>query len=92
MWVSRVPIKKTLFPATAHPGYKRSMSIPDFSHAEWRKSRHSGSNGCVEVASKEGMIAVRDSKDPAGAILVFRPDEWDAFVAGVLDGEFRLTS
>jgi hypothetical protein len=33
---------------------------------------------------------MRDAKDPDGAKLVFTPDEWDAFVLGVKDGEFDL--
>lgn len=32
--------------------------------------------------------AVRDSKDPAGAALVFTTAEWGAFTAGVRAGEF----
>jgi Domain of unknown function (DUF397) len=60
-------------------------------HADWRKSSHSGDNGgaCVEVARNlPGAVAVRDSKDPEGPKLVFTPDEWRAFAAGVRDGEF----
>ena len=59
--------------------------------ADWRKSSHSGDNGgnCVEVARNlPGAVAVRDSKDPEGPKLVFAPDEWRAFAAGVRDGEF----
>lgn len=59
----------------------------DLSNATWRKSRHSASNGCVEVAFVDGQVAVRDSKDRQGPVLVFTPVEWDAFVAGVRDGE-----
>lgn len=59
----------------------------DLTDAVWRKSRHSASNGCVEVAFVEGHVAVRDSKDRLGPVLVFTPVEWDAFVAGVRDGE-----
>ena len=29
------------------------------------------------------LVALRDSKDPAGPALVFTPDEWQAFIAGV---------
>ncbi|GAA1848963.1 DUF397 domain-containing protein [Actinomadura bangladeshensis] len=38
----------------------------------WRKSRLSGSDGgsCVELASLRGGVAVRDSKDPDGAVLL----------------------
>jgi hypothetical protein len=59
---------------------------------EWRKSSRSGSTtNCVEVAaSPPGVVAVRDSKDPDGAKLIFTPAEWDAFTAGVRAGEFDL--
>ena len=59
--------------------------------ADWRKSSHSGDNGgaCVEVARNlPGAVAVRDSKDPEGPKLVFTPDEWRAFAAGVRAGQF----
>lgn len=41
----------------------------------WRKSSLSGSDGgsCVELAGTEGLVAVRDSKDPEGPILLVRP-------------------
>jgi hypothetical protein len=42
------------------------------------------------VAVVDRVIAVRDSKDRSGPVLRFRPDEWEAFVAGVRDGEFDL--
>jgi hypothetical protein len=35
------------------------------------------------------MVGVRDSKNPTGPALVFTPGEWDAFTAGVVDGEFK---
>ena len=67
------------------------MDMPDLSRAEWRKSTYSANGSCVEVARNlPGIIAVRDSKDPAGPALVFTPAEWDAFTAGVLAGEFDL--
>jgi hypothetical protein len=57
--------------------------------ANWHKSSHSGNNGCVEVAyGGDDRVAVRDSKDPSGPILLFTPKEWRAFLAGVRDGEF----
>lgn len=61
----------------------------DLSAAVWVKSTHSVSNGCVEVAFVEGQIAVRDSKNRDGAVLVFTPREWDAFISGVAGGQFR---
>ncbi|GAA2269586.1 DUF397 domain-containing protein [Actinomadura luteofluorescens] len=38
----------------------------------WRKSTHSGSNAaeCVELAGAVGVVAVRDSKDPDGPVLL----------------------
>lgn len=56
----------------------------------WRKSRYSGSQGnCVEVAPLPlGNVAVRDSKDPTGPALAFKPEEWAKFIEGVKDNEF----
>jgi hypothetical protein len=55
----------------------------DLTGAHWRKSTRSGDNGgnCVEVADNlPDVVAVRDSKDPAGAALTFSPDSWTAFI------------
>ncbi|MGC9667469.1 DUF397 domain-containing protein [Planosporangium sp. 12N6] len=63
----------------------------DISGARWRKSSRSGGNGgdCVEVADNlPGVVAVRDSKNPAGPALVLTPAAWSAFVAGVKRGDF----
>ena len=60
----------------------------DLNHADWRKSSYSGTNGgnCVEVARNlPGIVAVRDSKDPAGPALAFTPADWEAFTAGLKD-------
>jgi hypothetical protein len=62
--------------------------MDDFSAAEWRKSSRSHDNGCVEAAFVRGKIALRDSKDPNGPVLVFSTQEWAAFLSGVRDGEF----
>jgi hypothetical protein len=64
----------------------------DLSLANWRKSSRSGPNcdNCVEVAFIDQAIAVRDSKNPTGPVLIFTADEWDAFVGGTKDGEFDL--
>jgi hypothetical protein len=45
----------------------------DLSNATWRKASRSGENGgnCVELADAAGaMVAVRDSKDPDGPVLL----------------------
>ncbi|XVQ10516.1 DUF397 domain-containing protein [Spirillospora sp. CA-255316] len=47
----------------------------DLTNAKWRKSSYSGSNGgnCVELAGRAGAVAVRDSKDPDGPVLLLTP-------------------
>lgn len=57
---------------------------------EWVKSSLSFANGnCVEVASLPGNeIGVRNSRDAGGAVLRFTPEEWQAFLGGVRNGEF----
>ncbi|MEU1123759.1 DUF397 domain-containing protein [Streptomyces sp. NPDC005899] len=54
--------------------------------ATWRTSSYSGSTGgdCVEVADGcSASVPVRDSKDPAGPVLVLGADAWQAFVDGL---------
>jgi hypothetical protein len=62
----------------------------DLSHATWRKSTFSNSNGCVEVAFLDSRIAVRDSKRTDSPVLLFTAVEWEAFIAGVRAKEFDL--
>ncbi|MET8871786.1 DUF397 domain-containing protein [Nocardia sp. NPDC004604] len=63
----------------------------DLPEAKWFKSGRSASGkDCVEVAHlAEGMVGVRDSTNPTGPALVFTPSEWDAFTAGIHNGEFN---
>jgi hypothetical protein len=65
------------------------MQKPDLGRARWRKSRRSSANGqCLEVAQLDDAVAVRDSKDRTGPVLVFEAAAWAAFIAGAKDGEF----
>ncbi|WP_442791428.1 DUF397 domain-containing protein [Micromonospora sp. NBC_01813] len=54
----------------------------EFADATWRKSSRSNDQGdCVEVADGlGGVVGVRDSKDPAGPVLVISPANWSAFI------------
>jgi hypothetical protein len=57
----------------------------------WLKAEYSTVNGqCVEIASTtdKDKIAIRDSKDPDGPILVYTPIEFSAFLDGARNGEF----
>jgi hypothetical protein len=68
------------------------VDAPDLHLAAWRKSTYSAnSSTCVEVArGLSGTVGVRDSKDPDGPALVFRPEGWEAFTHGVKTGAFDL--
>ena len=61
----------------------------------WRKSsRSSGTQegGCVEVASINRAIAVRDSKEPDGPRLRFETYEWGTFLGAIKADGFQLPS
>ncbi|MEH1016896.1 DUF397 domain-containing protein [Micromonospora sp. CPCC 206060] len=61
--------------------------MTELSRAAWRKSSRSGNNGCVEVATDlPGLVAVRDSKDPAGPVLAVDPAAWRHFLAATRAG------
>ncbi|MEW2380888.1 DUF397 domain-containing protein [Micromonospora sp. NPDC047707] len=52
----------------------------ELARAGWRKSSHSGDEGaCVEIATLPRVVGVRDSKDPAGPVLLFPPHAWASF-------------
>lgn len=48
----------------------------------WRRSSHSNTQGnqCVEVAAFGDRIALRDSKNPDGPVLLFSRTEWKEFI------------
>lgn len=60
---------------------------------KWKKSTRSngtGGSNCVEVtANPAGTVYVRNSRERR-VITAFTPAEWEAFIAGVKDGEFDL--
>ncbi|HSX00950.1 MAG TPA: DUF397 domain-containing protein [Candidatus Saccharimonas sp.] len=69
---------------------KITLTPEQLTGAQWVKSWSSGpwTDNCVEVARVADVVAVRDSKDPAGPVLAFTQPEWDAFVAGAKTGQF----
>jgi Domain of unknown function (DUF397) len=66
------------------------MLAAELGDVRWMKSQHSNPNGaCVEVAAlPNGEIAMRNSRFPAGAVLLYTQAEITAFLAGAKDGEF----
>ncbi len=63
----------------------------NLANAKWFKSSDSGPSDCVEVAFVDNLVAVRDSKNQRGEVLVFTPKEWQAFLKGVRQNEFDLS-
>jgi hypothetical protein len=62
----------------------------DLSRLEWRKSTHSQLSGCVEVAFVDGQVAMRDSKDRRGPVLIFSLSEWQDLIRRVRSEEIEL--
>ncbi|MGC4894132.1 DUF397 domain-containing protein [Micromonospora sp. DT31] len=61
------------------------------SGAAWRKSTRSQTSNCVEVAPLHAGptgVALRDSKDPSGPVLLFDRAGWLGFLAGAKTGRF----
>jgi hypothetical protein len=71
------------------PGFEGTSQV-------WVKSSYSGGDGgnCIEWApthaAVNGLVPVRDSKNPEGPSLGFTPDAWTAFVSAVRNDEFRV--
>ncbi|MDX3574333.1 DUF397 domain-containing protein [Streptomyces sp. ID05-47C] len=78
---------------TAPPGNVPSSSdppgLPQQRDLRWLRSSYStGANNCVETARPAsgpwaGLLAVRDSKNPAGPALLFSPESWTDFTAAL---------
>ncbi|MFE6691409.1 DUF397 domain-containing protein [Streptomyces sp. NPDC057743] len=67
------------------------MRAIDLSHATWRKSSYSNTDGgeCVEVSQNHpALVPVRDSKAPHGPALVFEAGAWDSFLTAVKGGSW----
>lgn len=62
----------------------------DLNGAVWRKSGRSNADGtCVEVADNlTALVAVRDSTDVNGPMLIFAPATWSEFVRSVKADSF----
>ncbi|MEH0935615.1 DUF397 domain-containing protein [Micromonospora psammae] len=61
--------------------------------APWRKSTRSQTSNCVEVAplgTGPAAVALRDSKDPSGPVLLFNRAGWLGFITGARNGQFDL--
>jgi hypothetical protein len=54
----------------------------------WRVARDCDGGNCIQVAPSAGMILIGDTKNPDGPVLSYTRAEWDAFVAGIRQGDF----
>jgi hypothetical protein len=55
----------------------------------WRKAARSVNNGqCVEVASADAAVMVRDSVDPSGRVVGYPTHTWQAFLVTTKTGTF----
>jgi Domain of unknown function (DUF397) len=52
----------------------------------WRKASWCASRECVEVAGRDGVILVRDSAQPRGAVLECTATEWRSLIAVIKAG------
>jgi hypothetical protein len=56
----------------------------DLTSAAWCKSSYSsGGANCVEVAFLNNTVAIRDSKNPDGPVLLFTSKQHEAFIQGL---------
>lgn len=66
---------------------------PQGEQLRWRKSSYSSeSANCVEVALVPDGLAVRDSKNPTGAVLLYGRATWRHFIQDVAQGSFDRPS
>ena len=49
----------------------------------WRKASHSNGTNCAEAASCRHGVAVRDTADRGGPVLVFGAEAWRAFLSSL---------
>jgi hypothetical protein len=71
-------------------GADKSIQVNEAITSTWRKSTRSIANGqCVEAARlTDDHLALRDSIDKSGPMIVFTRMEWRAFLNGIKSGGF----
>ena len=61
--------------------------------APWRTSTRSQMSNCVQMAAlgpEQSTVALRDSKDRDGAVLLFGRTQWQAFIVATKRGRYDL--
>lgn len=63
----------------------------DRKQLSWRKSRQTQANGqFVEVARIGPRLAVRDSRDPQGGVVILGKNQWSIFIHNTKTGTHDL--
>lgn len=77
--------------STADPGKEATAPSHVHNFLTWRRSTFSGGTNCVEVATAEGTIYIRDFKSPGdGQILATSRSSWQALLNSIRAGELNL--
>jgi hypothetical protein len=60
-------------------------SAGDWATVPFRKASHSSTNGgqCVEVGTRPGLVAVRDSKSPESGLVELPAPTWRTFLSAL---------
>lgn len=58
---------------------------------DWRKASWSVANGqCVEIASAQAAVVVRDSVNASGPVVTYPVDAWRTFLANARVGAYDV--
>lgn len=74
-------------------GGRSSHTADELPRVAWQISSRSPNHGgnCVEagpLSDGSGRVAVRHSHQPAGRVVVYGTDRWEAFVGRIKRGDF----
>jgi hypothetical protein len=53
----------------------------------WRKASFCASRECIEVGQRSGLVLIRDSVQPHGAVLASAAGDWQSLIRRVKAGE-----
>jgi predicted secreted Zn-dependent protease len=54
----------------------------------WLTALSCNGGACVQVATDQNSILIRNSRQPDGPLVEYTPEEWHEFVSGVKKGDF----
>lgn len=64
------------------------MTTEEHTLPAWRKSSRCSNGACVEVATLDSSVMMRDSKESTGPSLTFSHAGWADFLGAIKDGQF----